>query len=80
VITLTKVMACELAPQKIRVKAIAPGPVEKTTIHALQTRQDARRMDQRSARGGATHRRTRFRVLRCFCSTFCCGLLRYHRI
>jgi NAD(P)-dependent dehydrogenase (short-subunit alcohol dehydrogenase family) len=28
VITLTQVMACELAPENIRVNAIAPGPVE----------------------------------------------------
>jgi NAD(P)-dependent dehydrogenase (short-subunit alcohol dehydrogenase family) len=37
VITLTQVMACELAPQNIRVNAIAPGPVETPLMQALQT-------------------------------------------
>jgi NAD(P)-dependent dehydrogenase (short-subunit alcohol dehydrogenase family) len=37
VITLTQVMACELAPQNIRVNAIAPGPVETPLVQALQT-------------------------------------------
>jgi NAD(P)-dependent dehydrogenase (short-subunit alcohol dehydrogenase family) len=39
VITLTQVMACELAPQHIRVNAIAPGPVETPLVQALQTAQ-----------------------------------------
>ena len=37
VITLTQVMACELAPQNIRVNAIAPGPVETPLVQAMQT-------------------------------------------
>src|ERR1700753_3654195 len=37
VITLTQVMACELAPLNIRVNAIAPGPVETPLVQALQT-------------------------------------------
>jgi len=36
VITLTQVMACELAPENIRVNAIAPGPVETPLVQALQ--------------------------------------------
>lgn len=36
VITLTQVMACELAPQNIRVNAIAPGPVETPLVQAMQ--------------------------------------------
>jgi NAD(P)-dependent dehydrogenase (short-subunit alcohol dehydrogenase family) len=39
VITLTQVMACELAPQNIRVNAIAPGPVETPLVQAMQTDQ-----------------------------------------
>jgi NAD(P)-dependent dehydrogenase (short-subunit alcohol dehydrogenase family) len=39
---------CELAPQNIRVNAIAPGPVETPLVQAAD-RQDACRMDQRSA-------------------------------
>jgi NAD(P)-dependent dehydrogenase (short-subunit alcohol dehydrogenase family) len=39
VITLTQVMACELAPQHIRVNAIAPGPVETPLVQAMQTDQ-----------------------------------------
>jgi NAD(P)-dependent dehydrogenase (short-subunit alcohol dehydrogenase family) len=37
VITLTQVMACELAPENIRVNAIAPGPVETPLVQAMQT-------------------------------------------
>ncbi len=37
VITLTKVMATELAAHKIRVNAIAPGPVETPMVKALHT-------------------------------------------
>jgi len=37
VITLTQVMACELAPQNIRVNSIAPGPVETPLVQAMQT-------------------------------------------
>jgi NAD(P)-dependent dehydrogenase (short-subunit alcohol dehydrogenase family) len=37
VITLTQVMACELAPEHIRVNAIAPGPVETPLVHAMQS-------------------------------------------
>ncbi len=36
VITLTQVMACELAPENIRVNAIAPGPVETPLVQAMQ--------------------------------------------
>jgi NAD(P)-dependent dehydrogenase (short-subunit alcohol dehydrogenase family) len=35
VITLTQVMACELAPENIRVNAIAPGPVETPLVQAM---------------------------------------------
>lgn len=35
VITLTQVMACELAPQRIRVNAIAPGPIETPLVKAM---------------------------------------------
>ena len=35
VITLTQVMACELAPQNIRVNAIAPGPIETPLVKAM---------------------------------------------
>jgi NAD(P)-dependent dehydrogenase (short-subunit alcohol dehydrogenase family) len=35
VITLTQVMACELAPENIRVNAIAPGPVETPLVKAM---------------------------------------------
>jgi NAD(P)-dependent dehydrogenase (short-subunit alcohol dehydrogenase family) len=37
VITLTQVMACELAPENIRVNAIAPGPVETPLVRAMQS-------------------------------------------
>lgn len=37
VITLTQVMACELAPENIRVNAIAPGPVETPLVQAMQS-------------------------------------------
>ena len=43
VITLTQVMACELAPQNIRVNAIAPGPVETPLVQAMHD--DAKRAD-----------------------------------
>ena len=43
VITLTQVMACELAPQNIRVNAIAPGPVETPLVQAMHD--DAVRAD-----------------------------------
>jgi NAD(P)-dependent dehydrogenase (short-subunit alcohol dehydrogenase family) len=35
VITLTQVMACELAPDNIRVNAIAPGPIETPMVKAM---------------------------------------------
>jgi len=35
VITLTQVMACELAPENIRVNAIAPGPIETPLVKAM---------------------------------------------
>lgn len=35
VITLTLVMACELAPEHIRVNAIAPGPIETPLVKAM---------------------------------------------
>jgi NAD(P)-dependent dehydrogenase (short-subunit alcohol dehydrogenase family) len=35
VITLTQVMACELAGENIRVNAIAPGPVETPLVQAM---------------------------------------------
>jgi len=41
VITLTRVMSVDLAPYKIRVNAIAPGPVETPLLAELHT--DARR-------------------------------------
>ena len=37
VITLTQMMACELAPENIRVNAIAPGPVETPLVRAMQS-------------------------------------------
>jgi NAD(P)-dependent dehydrogenase (short-subunit alcohol dehydrogenase family) len=37
VITLTQVMACELAPIGIRVNAIAPGPIETPLVKAIHT-------------------------------------------
>src|SRR5882724_10884162 len=37
VITLTQVMVCELAPENIRVNAIAPGPVETPLVRAMQS-------------------------------------------
>ena len=40
VITLTQVMACELAPENIRVNAIAPGPVETPLVQAMQSEVD----------------------------------------
>jgi NAD(P)-dependent dehydrogenase (short-subunit alcohol dehydrogenase family) len=43
VITLTQVMACELAPENIRVNAIAPGPVETPLVQAMQD--DAKRAE-----------------------------------
>jgi NAD(P)-dependent dehydrogenase (short-subunit alcohol dehydrogenase family) len=35
VITLTQVMACELAPRNIRVNAIAPGPIETPLVKSM---------------------------------------------
>jgi NAD(P)-dependent dehydrogenase (short-subunit alcohol dehydrogenase family) len=40
VITLTQVMACELAPENIRVNAIAPGPVDTPLVKAMQSDAD----------------------------------------
>ena len=61
VITLTQVMACELAPQNIRVNAIAPGPVETPLVQALQTdRMRAEWINEVPQRRYA--RRTRFRA------------------
>lgn len=40
VITLTQVMACELAPRNIRVNAIAPGPVDTPLVQAMQSSAD----------------------------------------
>lgn len=37
VITMTKVMAVELAPAGIRVNAIAPGPIETPLVHDMHT-------------------------------------------
>jgi NAD(P)-dependent dehydrogenase (short-subunit alcohol dehydrogenase family) len=37
VITMTKVMAVELAPMGIRVNAIAPGPIETPLVQAMHT-------------------------------------------
>jgi len=35
VVTLTQVMACELAPDNIRVNAIAPGPIETPLVKEM---------------------------------------------
>ena len=40
VINLTKVMATDLAPFKIRVNAIAPGPIETPMVKAVHTDED----------------------------------------
>ena len=40
VITLTRVMAVELAPHNITVNAIAPGPVETPMVAAMHTAED----------------------------------------
>ena len=40
VVTLTKVMANDLAPFKIRVNAVAPGPVETPMVKAIHTQAD----------------------------------------
>ena len=37
IVTLTQVMAAELAPDRIRVNAIAPGPVETPLVKAMHT-------------------------------------------
>ena len=37
VITLTQVMAVELAPDRIRVNAVAPGPIETPLVQAMHT-------------------------------------------
>jgi NAD(P)-dependent dehydrogenase (short-subunit alcohol dehydrogenase family) len=37
VVTMTQVMAVELAPDNIRVNAIAPGPVETAMVRAMHT-------------------------------------------
>jgi NAD(P)-dependent dehydrogenase (short-subunit alcohol dehydrogenase family) len=58
VITLTQVMACELAPQNIRVNAIAPGPVETPWSRRCRPTGCARNGSAR-CRSGATHHRTR---------------------
>ncbi|MBC7577352.1 MAG: SDR family oxidoreductase [Tardiphaga sp.] len=39
VVTLTQVMACELAPLQIRVNAIAPGPFETPMVQAMHSEQ-----------------------------------------
>ena len=40
VVTLTQVMANDLAPFKIRVNAVAPGPVETPMVQAIHTQAD----------------------------------------
>jgi NAD(P)-dependent dehydrogenase (short-subunit alcohol dehydrogenase family) len=40
VVTLTQVMANDLAPFKIRVNAVAPGPVETPMVKAIHTPED----------------------------------------
>ncbi len=40
VVTLTRVMANDLAPFKIRVNAVAPGPVETPMVQAIHTQAD----------------------------------------
>jgi NAD(P)-dependent dehydrogenase (short-subunit alcohol dehydrogenase family) len=39
-VTLTKVMATDLAPFNIRVNAVAPGPVETPMVKAIHTEAD----------------------------------------
>jgi NAD(P)-dependent dehydrogenase (short-subunit alcohol dehydrogenase family) len=46
VITLTKVMATDLAPMKIRVNAVAPGPVETPMVKALHTEEERQMYDR----------------------------------
>jgi NAD(P)-dependent dehydrogenase (short-subunit alcohol dehydrogenase family) len=45
VVTLTMVMANDLAPMKIRVNAVAPGPVETPMVKSLHTVEDRRKHD-----------------------------------
>jgi NAD(P)-dependent dehydrogenase (short-subunit alcohol dehydrogenase family) len=45
VITLTKVMANDLAPMKIRVNAVAPGPVDTPLVQVLHSAEDRQRHD-----------------------------------
>ena len=45
VITLTQVMANDLAPMKIRVNAVAPGPVETPMVRSLHTDADRQLYD-----------------------------------
>ncbi len=40
VINLTKVMATDLAPFKIRVNAVAPGPIDTPMVRAVHTEED----------------------------------------
>lgn len=46
VINLTKVMATDLAPHRIRVNAVAPGPIETPMVKAVHTDDDRKLYDR----------------------------------
>jgi NAD(P)-dependent dehydrogenase (short-subunit alcohol dehydrogenase family) len=60
VITLTQVMACELAPENIRVNAIAPGPVDTPLVQARCRAKPTALHGFGKSHSAATRRPTRF--------------------